>query len=155
MKILMVCLGNICRSPLAQGILESKIKEANLPIEVDSAATSDYHIGDKADKRSIDKAAEYGIDITNQRGRQIQKSDFQEFDRIYAMDTSNFQNIQALTTDPEELKKVELILNLNQPGANMSVPDPYYGGEDGFENVYQLLNAACDILIEDLKNELS
>lgn len=150
----MVCLGNICRSPLAQGILEKKAEQAGLDIEVDSAATSDYHIGDKPDPRSISKAAEYGIDITKQRGRQIQQSDFKTFDRIFAMDTSNYNNIVALTNKPEEVEKVELILNLSQENSNMSVPDPYYGGEDGFENVYRLLDAACDILIKDLQNEL-
>lgn len=153
MKVLMVCLGNICRSPLAQGILEKKVAENNLTVEVDSAATSDYHIGDKADPRSISKAAEYGIDITNQRGRQIQKSDFTEFDRIFAMDTTNYSNIVSLTNNQEDINKVELILNLTYPEANMSVPDPYYGGEDGFENVYRLLDAACDVIIDQLKNE--
>lgn len=153
MKILMVCLGNICRSPLAQGILEKKLSDQNLQATVDSAATSDYHVGDKPDPRSIHKAAEYGIDITHQRGRQIQKSDFQTFDRIFAMDTSNYNNIISLTNQQEEKDKVELILNLSYPTANMSVPDPYYGGEDGFENVYRLLDAACDVIIKQLKNE--
>ena len=149
----MVCLGNICRSPLAQGILEHKVKEAGLNVSVDSAATSDYHIGHKADQRSIDKAAEYEIDITAQRGRQIQKSDFEKFDRIFAMDTSNYENILKLTDQKEEIEKVEMILNLSQPNSNMSVPDPYFGGEEGFENVYQLLDAACDILITQLQDD--
>ncbi|MBL4707624.1 MAG: low molecular weight phosphotyrosine protein phosphatase [Flavobacteriales bacterium] len=153
MKVLMVCLGNICRSPLAQGILEKKAADNKLSIEVDSAATSNYHIGDQADSRSISKAAEYEIDITNQRGRQIEKNDFQEFDRIFAMDVSNYNNILSLTNEKEEINKVELILNLTYPNDNMSVPDPYYGGEDGFENVYRLLDAACDVIIDQLKNE--
>ncbi|MFT6167756.1 MAG: protein-tyrosine phosphatase [Vicingaceae bacterium] len=155
MKILMVCLGNICRSPLAEGILEKKISESGLDVIVDSAATSDYHIGDKPDPRSISKAAEYGIDITAQRGRQLQNSDFQEFDRIFVMDTSNYSNTVALTNKPEEIDKVEMILNLINPGSNQSVPDPYFGGEDGFENVYRLLDAACDIIIKQIKNEQS
>jgi protein-tyrosine phosphatase len=150
MKILMVCLGNICRSPLAQGILEKKVAEHDLNVTVDSAATSNYHIDHKPDPRSISKAAEYGIDISEQRGRQINKSDFQEFDRIFAMDTENYQNIIALTEVEEERKKVQLILNLSQPNSNMSVPDPYFGGDEGFENVYQLLDAACNQLIQEL-----
>ena len=155
MKVLMVCLGNICRSPLAEGILEKKINENGLDVSVDSAATSDYHVGDKPDPRSISKAAEYGIDITAQRGRQIQKSDFQEFDRIFVMDTSNYSNTVALTNKIEEIDKVEMILNLITPSSNKSVPDPYFGGEDGFENAYRLLDAACDVIIKQLKDEQS
>ena len=155
MKVLMVCLGNICRSPLAEGILEKKINENGLDVSVDSAATSDYHVGDKPDPRSISKAAEYGIDITAQRGRQIQKSDFQEFDRIFVMDTSNYSNTVALTNKIEEIDKVEMILNLITPSSNQSVPDPYFGGEDGFENAYRLLEAACDVIIKQLKDEQS
>lgn len=155
MKVLMVCLGNICRSPLAQGILEKKVKENKLNVTVDSAATSNYHVGDLPDPRSISKAAEYGIDITQQRGRQIQVEDFEQFDRIFAMDTSNYNNILAVATNDQQAEKVKMILNLSQPNSNMSVPDPYYGGDDGFENVYRLLDAACDVLIEQLKNEAS
>ncbi|MDB9963970.1 low molecular weight phosphotyrosine protein phosphatase [Vicingaceae bacterium] len=155
MKVLMTCLGNICRSPLAEGILEKKIAESGLDVSVDSAATSDYHVGDKPDPRSISKAAEYGIDITAQRGRQIQKSDFQEFDRIFVMDTSNYLNTVALTKNLEEIEKVEMILNLINPGSNQSVPDPYFGGEDCFENVYRLLDTACDVVIKQIKNEQS
>lgn len=152
MKILMVCLGNICRSPMAQGILEKKAAEHQLAISVDSAATSDYHIGDAPDVRSVKKSLEYNIDISNYRGRQISKEDFHDFDLIFAMDTSNYENIVALTANEEERAKVELILNLNHPNSNMSVPDPYFGGEDGFENVYRLLDAACDKLVEEIKN---
>ena len=155
MKVLMVCLGNICRSPLAQGILEEKIVEKGLKVEVDSAATSDYHIDHEPDSRSISKAAEYGIDITRQRGRQLQNSDFQKFDKIFVMDTSNYSNTIALTKQEDEIKKVEIILNLINPGSNQSVPDPYFGGEEGFENVYRLLGAACDIIIKQIQNEQS
>ena len=155
MKVLMVCLGNICRSPLAQGILEQKVAQSGLEVTVDSAATSDYHVGDKADPRSISKAAEYGIDITAQRGRQLQNSDFQEFDKIFVMDTSNYSNTVALTNRVDEINKVEIILNLINPGSNQSVPDPYFGGEDGFENVYRLLDAACDVIVKQIKDEQS
>ena len=150
MKVLMVCLGNICRSPLAEGILKKKISENGLNVIVDSAATSDYHIGDRPDPRSISKAAEYGIDITAQRGRQLQNSDFQEFDRIFVMDTSNYSNTVALTNKPEEIDKVEMILNLINPGSNQSVPDPYFGGDRGFIEVYKLLDNATDCIMKKL-----
>lgn len=155
MKILMVCLGNICRSPMAQGILENKLANENLDIEVDSAGTSDYHVDDSPDSRAIEKSMAYNIDISHYRGRQFQRDDFKEFDRIFAMDSSNYQNIVALAENTNEADKVEMILNLSNPNSNMSVPDPYFGAEDGFEQVYQLLEAACDILIDQLKNERS
>ena len=151
MKILMVCLGNICRSPMAQGILENKIAAAGLDVKVDSAGTSNYHIDEEPDHRAIEKCRQYGIDISNYRGRQIQASDFDEFDRIFAMDTSNYNNILAIAKSEEQAKKVELMLNLSQPGSDMSVPDPYFGGEEGFENVYRLLDDSCAILIDQIK----
>ncbi len=154
MKVLMVCLGNICRSPMAQGILESKLQEAGLSdVVVDSAGTSDYHIGDPPDRRAVQKSKEKGIDISYYRGRQFGREDFDEFDRIFAMDFSNYENILRLVRDKTDHQKVEMILNLTNEGSNMSVPDPYYGGEEGFENVYQLLDAACDVLIDQLKSE--
>ena len=153
MKILMVCLGNICRSPMAQGILENKIKEEELDVEVDSAATSDYHIGDPPDPRAIKKAAEYKIDITHYRGRQIAAEDFEKFDKIYVMDSSNYSNTLEVCSKDNAKNKVEMILNLSYPGKNKSVPDPYFGGEDGFEEVYRMLDAACDVIIQDIKND--
>ena len=155
MKVLMICLGNICRSSMAQGILEKKAIENGLDVTVDSAATSNYHVGDKPDPRTISKSAEHGIDISSQRGRQLQILDFQEFDRIFVMDTSNYANTVSLTSKVDEIDKVELILNLISPGSNQSVPDPYYGGEEGFENMYRLLDAACNIIIEQIKDEQS
>ena len=153
MKILMVCLGNICRSPMAQGILEDKIAKEKLKAEVDSAGTSDYHIGEAPDKRATKKCAEYDIDISHYRGRQFEKEDFDRFDRIFAMDESNYQNILELAHSQEQRNKVEMILNLNQNQQDISVPDPYFGGEEGFENVYHLLDIACNQLIEELKSE--
>lgn len=146
----MVCLGNICRSPLAEGILKSKIEESNLNIIVDSAGTSGYHAGQSPDPRSIDKALEYGIDISLQRARQFQSSDFNEFDIIYAMDRSNYSDVIALANSEEEMKKVKLILNESLRNKDQSVPDPYYGEEDGFENVYQLLDEACENIVTQL-----
>jgi len=146
MKILMVCLGNICRSPLAQGILERKVKDQKLPWEVDSAGTASYHVGNLPDPRSIDKATEYGIDITHQRSRKVTKSDLKNFDLILAMDASNYNNLVKLSDDSIDDSKIKMILNYTHPGENRQVPDPYY--DDGFENVFKLLDEACDRLIK-------
>jgi protein-tyrosine phosphatase len=148
MKILMVCLGNICRSPLAEGILKHKITQHNLDWEVDSAGTGAYHAGDLPDSRSIAVAQKYGIDITDQRARQIKLSDFKEFDRIFVMDASNYRNVLSLAKTEAQKAKVELIRNLVKPDWNEQVPDPYWG-DDGFENVYQMLDEACEMLIID------
>lgn len=145
-KVLMVCLGNICRSPLAEGIL--KQKTSHLDIFVDSAGTSNYHIGEPPDTRSVQTAKKYGVDITSQRGRQFKVSDFDEFDLIFAMDKNNHNDILSLARNEGDKNKVELILNLLNPGKNMDVPDPYYGGGNGFEKVYKMLDEACDILVE-------
>ena len=141
-KILMVCLGNICRSPLAEGILQSKVNKEL--VFVDSAGTAAYHLGNLPDERSIAVAKQYGIDISNQQARKFTEKDFLNFDVIYAMDKSNYQNIISLATSDEDLEKVKMILNESQPNKNYSVPDPYYGGEIGFEEVYKMLNKACD-----------
>ena len=148
MNVLMVCLGNICRSPLAEGILKHKLKQRNIQALVDSAGTGGYHIGSLPDERSIEIAKKYGIDITDQRARKLRSLDFEEFDLIFAMDTYNFQDLRKLARE-EELEKIKLILNESHPSENISVPDPYYGGKDGFENVYQMLDLACDRIIEN------
>lgn len=147
-KILMVCLGNICRSPLAEGILKSKLNSDFFFI--DSAGTAAYHTGELPDPRSIAIAKKNGIDISDQRARKFITNDFNEFDLIYAMDTENFQNICDMAKNESELLKVKMILNEINPSKNLSVPDPYYGGSHGFENVYELLDKACDIIIKKL-----
>ena len=147
-KILMVCLGNICRSPLAEGIMKSKVN--TVEVEVDSAGTAAYHVGNLPDKRSIAVAKKYGIDITDQRARQFKVSDFDTFDLIFAMDKSNLQNILALSRNNTDEAKVRLILNESTPGENNSVPDPYYGGDQGFENVYQMLDESCAAVASNL-----
>jgi len=149
----MVCLGNICRSPMAQGIMESKIKEQNLNIEVDSAGTSTYHINEKPDGRAISKMKEKDIDISHYLGRQVTIRDFDEFDFIYVMDNYNFRDVLTISRNEEDKKKTDMILNKLYPEQNMSVPDPYYGGDEGFENVFQLLDKACDKIIEELVYE--
>ncbi|MGY8908761.1 MAG: low molecular weight protein-tyrosine-phosphatase [Flavobacteriales bacterium] len=147
-KVLMVCLGNICRSPLAEGILKSKINTSK--IFVDSAGTAAYHVGNLADERSIEVAKKYGIDITNQRARKFTVKDFDAFDFIYAMDESNYQNILMLARNSEDKGKVQLILNEIEADKNASVPDPYYGGNQGFENVYKMLDEACEVIANKL-----
>lgn len=144
----MVCLGNICRSPLAEGILKSKLNSDFFFI--DSAGTAAYHTGELPDPRSIAIAKKNGIDISDQRARKFITNDFNEFDLIYAMDTENFQNICDMAKNESELLKVKMILNEINPSKNLSVPDPYYGGSHGFENVYELLEKACDIIIKKL-----
>jgi protein-tyrosine phosphatase len=144
MKVLMVCLGNICRSPLAEGILKSKSKN----IIVDSAGTAGYHIGNKPDIRSIEIARKYNLDISDQRARQFNTNDFNIYDKIYAMDNDNYSRIISLAENQKEIDKVDLILNESYPNQYKSVPDPYYGGEKGFENIFHLLNNACERIIE-------
>ncbi|WP_064967792.1 low molecular weight protein-tyrosine-phosphatase [Tenacibaculum ovolyticum] len=149
-KILMVCLGNICRSPLAEGILQSKLSADFF--EIDSAGTAGYHVGELPDKRSIAVARKYGVDITNQRSRKFVKSDFKEFDLIFAMDESNYDNIISMIDDSNDIPKVKLILNGLYPSEDRSVPDPYYGGDQGFENVYKMLDEACENIASKLEN---
>jgi len=152
MKILMVCLGNICRSPLAEGIMKQKIKANNLDWEVDSAGTGYWHIGQKPDERSVAVAQKYGIDISKQEARQLKIHDLQRFDLIFAMDSTNYRNIKKFAQSPEEEEKVELIMNLVKPGYNQNIPDPYYNN-DGFEEVFKMLDAGCDKVIEIYGNK--
>src|SRR5690606_32079898 len=132
-KILMVCLGNICRSPLAEGILKSKINSDS--IFVDSAGTGAWHSGELPDKRSIAVAKKHGVDLTDQRARLFLLEDFDRFDKIYVMDKTNYVSVCKLAPSSEYIDKVELILNESNPGENLEVPDPYYGGDNGFNNV--------------------
>ena len=149
MKILMVCLGNICRSPLAEGILSLKGKHLNL--EVDSAGTAAYHIGKQPDIRSIEIANKYTIDLNQQRARQFSRADFDKFDIIYAMDTNNYSHLISLASNETELNKIRMILNEINPKAYQSVPDPYYGGENGFQDIYNMLDKACDKIIQNIE----
>tara|TARA_B100001758_G_C18392772_1_gene603938 strand:- start:1252 stop:1701 length:450 start_codon:yes stop_codon:yes gene_type:complete len=149
MKILMVCLGNICRSPLAEGILANKTKHLNITVE--SAGTAAYHIGELPDIRSIEIASKYDIDLTNQRARQFRKKDFEDFDIIYAMDTTNYAHLISLSKIKKEQDKVKLILNEINPSACNSVPDPYYGKGNGFQIVYDMLDEACNKIVSSLE----
>jgi protein-tyrosine phosphatase len=137
----MVCLGNICRSPLAEGILRSKLSVEHF---VDSAGTIGFHEGEKPDRRSIETAARHGIDISGQRSRPLQKADFQRFDRIYCMDKSNLRDVLSLAENAEQKAKVSLIIE------NTNVPDPYYGSAKDFENVFQMLDEACEEIAREI-----
>lgn len=146
-KVLMVCLGNICRSPLAEGILQSKVDDES--VLVDSAGTGGYHVGSAPDERSIAVAKKYDLDISQQKCRKFTKEDFDEFDIIYVMDRSNYSNVIDLANNESQKNKVKLILE--ELGCHgKEVPDPYYGGINGFEHVYQLLDGVCDKIAEKL-----
>jgi len=147
-KILMVCLGNICRSPLAHGILESKLPSGQF--YVDSAGTANYHIGDPPDRRSIAVARRHGIDISYQRGQQFKASFFDRYDRIYVMDRYNYQDVMSMTRNHNDAMKVKLILDEDDTATIKQVPDPYYGDESDFDYVYDLLNQVCDKIATDL-----
>ncbi len=148
----MVCLGNICRSPLAEGILKSKINIDD--IYVDSAGTGGWHIGELPDKRSIDVAKNHHIDLSSQRCRKFTVTDFDNFDFIYVMDKSNYKDVIALARNEEDREKVHYILNVINSKEILEVPDPYYGGANGFETVFQMLDKSCAHIADKLnKNE--
>ena len=138
----MVCLGNICRSPLAEGILKSKL---NANFEVDSAGTAAYHVGNPPDQRSIAVAQQFGIDISQQRARQFKKDDFNNFDLIFVMDQNNYNDVVELAT-PAQRRKVHLLRENNE------VPDPYYGDASAFEAVFHLIDTACETLVKKYCN---
>jgi protein-tyrosine phosphatase len=147
-KILMVCLGNICRSPLAEGILASKLSKEKFL--VDSAGTGSWHIGHAPDKRSISTAKKNGLNIANQKGRQFTKADFDTFDYIFVMDNSNYNDVIHLAKNDTQKNKVQLILNSIFPDENVDVPDPYYGMANGFDQVYLMLDDACEVIAKKL-----
>lgn len=146
----MVCLGNICRSPLAEGLLRSKVDPSKT--KVDSAGTAGYHIGEAPDIRTIKTGRKHGIELSSLQGRQFTTTDFDHFDHIYVMDDSNFRAVLNLARNESDRSKVDFLLNQLNPGSNSEVPDPYYGGEEGFENVFRLLDAATDNLAQKLNN---
>ncbi|WP_378187200.1 low molecular weight protein-tyrosine-phosphatase [Aquimarina sp. W85] len=149
-KILMVCLGNICRSPLAEGILASKL-DKNL-YNVHSCGTSNYHVGNLPDERSIEIARKYGIDLTNQRAAQFTITDFDTYDYIFAMDQSNKENLYKLARSNQDKQKIRLIMDMIFLNERVDIPDPYYGGKTGFENVFKMLEEASNKIATELKN---
>jgi len=153
MKILMVCLGNICRSPLAEGILKHKAKQAGLPWTVDSAGTNGFHVGEAPHRLSQKVAKLNGIDICEQRARQFVKEDFDRYDKIYAMAYDVLDEIKWIAKDKYDPAKVDLFLNELHPGKNQSVPDPWYGTEPGYHEVYKLIDETCEAIIRKYVNE--
>lgn len=153
MKVLMVCLGNICRSPMADGLLRKKVADKGLNWTVDSAGTANYHVGEAPDKRMRECARSFGVSIDDLRARQFNKRDFDEFDLIFVMDQSNFQNVLNLSETEEQRKKVKLILDELELEKGMEVPDPYYGGEEGFVSVYNMLDQATQKIIDNYSND--
>lgn len=143
-NVLMVCLGNICRSPLAQGIFQNLVADQN--IKVDSAGTANYHTGAAPDPRSIEIATIHGIDISRQKARQFVVEDFDQFDYIYVMDYSNQQNVLRLARNDQDRAKVHLLLG------DAEVEDPYYGGKEGFSVVFNKIQKACQHILEQWKN---
>ncbi|MEP7374843.1 MAG: low molecular weight protein-tyrosine-phosphatase [Chitinophagaceae bacterium] len=148
MKILMVCLGNICRSPLAEGILQDKAFKAGLNWSIESAGTNQYHTGDAPHPLSQKVAKLNGIDISNQRARRFVAEDFEIYDKIYALAGDVIDDMHRITKKKMDETKVDLLMNELYPGMDMDVPDPYYGAEPGYHEVYKMIDKACDAIID-------
>jgi protein-tyrosine phosphatase len=152
MKILVVCLGNICRSPLAEGILQEKAKKAGLNWIVESAGTNSYHTGQPPHDLSQKVAALNGIDISSQRARRFVKEDISKYDKIYAMAPDVLNDIKSIAGEKFDEQKVDLFLNEQYPGGNREVPDPWYGPEPGYHEVYDIIDKACEFIIKKYSN---
>lgn len=152
MKILVVCLGNICRSPIAEGLLRHKIKQHGLNWQVDSAGTNSYHTGEAPHRHSQKVCLMNGVDISGQRAKRFSAADFERYDIIYAMADDVYEEIRRMGGKHADMDKVEYFLNELEPGGNGSVPDPWYGNEDGYMPVYELIDRTCDAIIEKYKN---
>jgi protein-tyrosine phosphatase len=148
MKILMVCLGNICRSPLAEGLLQDKAWKAGLKWSVESAGTNGYHTGEAPHPLSQKVARINGVDISKQRSRRFVAEDFHRFDKIYAMSDDVIDEMRRIAKKEFDEKKVDLLLNELFPGQNVDVPDPWYGPEPGFHEVFKIINEVCDVIIK-------
>jgi protein-tyrosine phosphatase len=132
--------------------MRSKIEQYNLEASVDSAGTANYHVGESPDPRSQESGLKHGVDISMLKGRQFEVGDFDRFDRIYVMDKSNYGNVLAMARGEDDKTKVDMLLNAANPNTFQEVPDPYWSGPDGFEDVYQMMNKACEAIAQDLKN---
>jgi len=148
MKILMVCLGNICRSPLAEGILQKEAAKEGLDWQIDSAGTEPFHVGEPPHLLSQKVAVEHGLDLSTQRARRFTKEDFDHFDKLYAMAEDVYEEMMLIGKGNGEASKTDLLLNEVYPGENRSIPDPWYGGEDGFHKAWALISSACTQIIK-------
>lgn len=153
LKILFVCLGNICRSPIAHGLLKHKAELKNLDWEIDSAGTSDWHEGESPNEKSVKVMKRHGIDITYQRSRPLRRKDLEHFDIIYVMDSSNYKDVTDMAKSEEEISKVHLIMNELNPGNNQAVPDPWSLSEKHYEEVYEMLDKATDKVMEKINRQ--
>jgi protein-tyrosine phosphatase len=152
MKVLMVCLGNICRSPMAEGILRQRAADAGVAVSTDSAGTSDNHVGQAPDPRAGRTMQAHGMDISDLRARAFRADDFHHFDLILAMDEDNLSDVRQLAPSRELAAKARLIMDLVPGHRHRSVPDPYYGGAEGFEQVHDMLDQACAVLLDQLRD---
>jgi|APCry1669188910_1035180.scaffolds.fasta_scaffold00033_11 protein-tyrosine phosphatase len=150
MKILFVCTGNICRSPMAEAILRNKLNDAGLSDETDSCGFESFHVGDHPDKRAQTVCRKYGLDISSHVARLFRKSDFDRFDRIYVMDSSHYYNVSRTSGSADDMKKVDYMLNLLYPGQDLPVDDPWYHDIEAFEHTYRQLDSACDKLLSQI-----
>ncbi|MFW5927195.1 MAG: low molecular weight protein-tyrosine-phosphatase [Wenzhouxiangella sp.] len=148
-SVLFVCLGNICRSPTAKAVFDHRLARAGLDVATDSAGTTAYHVGSPPDRRAIETAQRWGLDIGAQRARVVTREDFVRFDRIYAMDRANLTHLEDMAPS-DRRARIELVMRLVPDYGVEEVPDPYYGGEDGFARVLDMLEAAADALVEEL-----
>ena len=146
-KILMVCLGNICRSPMAEGIIRDEFRKKGIEVQVDSAGTAAYHVGEGADIRAQAELRKYDIDISEERAQKFIPQFFDEYDMIFAMDQANYADILAQTRTDDDRNKVDMLMNLVEKGKNISIPDPYYGGDEGFTRVYKMIKLAGKKLV--------
>lgn len=146
----MVCLGNICRSPMAEGLMKAKIAKYGLKAVVDSAGFEPFHTGDPPDRRAILTLQEQGIDISGQQSRLFRVTDFDRFDRIYVMDNNNYLDVKSMARSDADLNKVDFIMNAAKPGSDQPVPDPYYDGYMGFPTVFRMLDAATESIAQQL-----
>jgi len=147
MKILMVCLGNICRSPIAEAVLRSKASENGLDWQIDSAGTESYHVGEPPHRLSRKVAAMHGMDISGYRATRLKPTDFQQYDKLYALAPDVYDDMRRIAGRKEDMEKVDLLLNEVYPGKNLPVPDPWYGPEAGYHEAYALIDKACDRII--------
>jgi protein-tyrosine phosphatase len=156
MRVLFVCMGNICRSPTAQGMFEALVQEAQLMdrIQIDSAGTHAYHVGEPPDARASEAASRRGIDLGRQRARRVDPADFGSFDYVVAMDRSNLEDLHSICPDVHR-EKLFLLLDFAQHLSQQDVPDPYYGGTQGFERVLDLVEEGARGLLDDIRRRLT